>query len=458
MPFSIAVFLTLVVFLMALLAGVEPATAQTSRIGNLLMSWEQGIWNRGGMVFTMQMLLILVLGHALALSRPIDRILTSLLRFCHNTASSAALVALVAITASLFNWGLGLILGAVFARKAAENAWSKQYPFNFPLIGAAAYVGSMVWHGGLSASAPLSVNGSDHNLIELCGVIPLSQTLGSGMNLLNTAACLLLLPLFFYALGRRRPHSAAGSQALAQLGKGRAKSAAVRSPSGDVTTARHSSEPPSPESKPNRIDHSRMLALLFGALLLLSCALRFAHSDGRAELRFLTLDFINLALLGIGLIMHGSMHSYVRAVEKAMPGAAGIAVQFPLYFGIMGIMQDYALVEWLAQGFVHISTSNSFPVMAMLSASLVNLMVPSGGGQWQVQGPILLEAGRQLDIPAWKTVMSLAYGDQLSNMMQPFWALPLLGITGLQARDVLPYTLSAMMLGMLIFSTSLLLG
>ena len=178
-------------------------------------------------------------------------------------------------------------------------------------------------------------------------------------------------------------------------------------------------------------------------------------SEGKSEFRFLTLDFINLFLFGAGLILHGSFARFTKALEKAMPGAAGIAIQFPLYFGIMGLMQDFGLIQWMAEGFIRISTASSFPLLAFTSAGIVNIFVPSGGGQWQVQGPILIRAAQQLGVSDWQTIMALAYGDQLTNMMQPFWALPLLGITGLTARQVLPYTLLLMLGGIVIFASAL---
>jgi len=338
--------------------------------------------------------------------------------------------------AAWLNWGLGLIIGAVLARKAAEKARREGWTLHYPLVGAAGYVGMMVWHGGLSGSAPLAVNTPDHSLVHVMGVIPLAQTLGSSANLFACAALLLGLPLLFFVLGRRL------------------------SPSAVPLPEPVSSEPVSGEGalrpkQPALVLAGRVFTILFSMLLLAAVALRFMESEGKGELRFLTLDFINLSLLGLGLLLHGSFARYARATEAAMPAAAGIAIQFPFYFGIMGLMQQFGLVSWMAGGFVELSTAASFPVLGLLSAGLVNFFVPSGGGQWQVQGPVLVEAARSLGVADWKAIMALAYGDQLTNMLQPFWALPLLGITGLSARDILPYTAVAMLLGLVIFAVAL---
>jgi short-chain fatty acids transporter len=89
---------------------------------------------------------------------------------------------------------------------------------------------------------------------------------------------------------------------------------------------------------------------------------------------------------------------------------------------------------------------------------VVNLFVPSGGGQWAIQGPIAIESGLALGVPPRKMLMAVAYGDQLTNMLQPFWALPLLAITGLKAREIVGYTAIVMVvagawmaLGLLLF-------
>ena len=133
-------------------------------------------------------------------------------------------------------------------------------------------------------------------------------------------------------------------------------------------------------------------------------------------------------------------------------------IQFPLYAGIMGILAGSGLIGIISDFFVKISTPETFPVYTFFSAGLVNFFVPSGGGQWAVQGGIVLEAAKALDVPFGKAVMALAYGDQITNMLQPFWALPLLGITGLKARQILPYTWYLMLIGSAIFIAGLFLS
>ena len=154
--------------------------------------------------------------------------------------------------------------------------------------------------------------------------------------------------------------------------------------------------------------------------------------------------------------MHKSFFSFLKGVNSAISGASGILIQFPLYFGIMGIMNHSGMVQIMSEFFVNISNKTTFPIFTFISAGIVNVFVPSGGGQWAVQGPIIVDAATQLDVNIPKSVMALAYGDQLTNMLQPFWALPLLGITELKAKDILPYTLILLLAGMVIFIGGLL--
>lgn len=151
-----------------------------------------------------------------------------------------------------------------------------------------------------------------------------------------------------------------------------------------------------------------------------------------------------MVLLGGALVAHRSMNDFLSALDEAIRGASGILVQFPLYFGIMGMVTGTGLGAWIADGLVGVTSRAWLPVALFSSSGILNIFVPSGGGQWAVQGPLVLEACHALGLDYAKGIMAMAYGDQLTNMLQPFWALPLLGITGLKARDILPYTLLIM--------------
>ena len=200
-PFSIAVLLTFITFILALFLA-EP-TIKGNHLIELLSSWEKGLWNPPLLVFALQMMLMLVIGHVVALSGPIDSLIQKITIYCTNTAKSAAIITFFTVLIALFNWGLGLIFGAIFARKVGEHAIKNKISLNYPLIGAAGYSGLMVWHGGISGSAPIKIAEAGHFLEHKMGVISQSDTIFSSMNILASVLLLIILPIFMYILGKK---------------------------------------------------------------------------------------------------------------------------------------------------------------------------------------------------------------------------------------------------------------
>ena len=405
--------------------------------------WEAGIWNSGLLVFAYQMMLILVLGHVLVLSRPIEQLILLLTRRVDNTATAALIVASTTMLVSFFNWGLGLIFGALMARKVGEHAQRHQIPLNYPLIGACGYVGLMVWHGGISGSAPIKVSeaGHLHELMarfsgqELLGQLPdyisTSETVFSSWNLLVFLLVFLLVSFLAYRMGK------SGKATAFHLSEYKFhEEAAVKATGAE------------------RLDRSRLFATAFGLLIIV--VFGFQYSALLQELN-ITPNMLNFFMLGLALILHGSFRNFLAAVEEAIGDTSGILIQFPLYFGIMGIMGNSGMISQISDFFVSISNATTLPLFTFVSGGLVNVFVPSGGGQWAVQGPLVLKSALELGIPLPKAVMALAYGDQITNMLQPFWALPLLGITKLKAKEILPYTLIFMFAGSMVYLLGLLI-
>lgn len=442
-PLAIALILSLLTIGLAGFFGQHPA--DSNPWWHTLSAWQKGLWHPPLLVFMVQMILILVLGHTVALAPAVDRFVQKIIGLSKDTASATALACFFTLLVAFFNWGLGLIFGAILARKMGEHFTAQGKPFNYALLGAAAYSGLMVWHGGISGSAPLKAAEAGHLIsllprqlpADLLAQVPerlsFERTVFSAMNLSLSLALLLVLPLLVYLLARKTT----GQPSILK-----AKAPAERN------TPRPLAE------GAERIDHSPWLGKTLGMAILLLAVTLALNIPGWA---FLTPNFINLSLLGMAFYFHGSLAQFAAAVDQAIGGAAGIIIQFPLYFGVMGIMRETGMIENLSQFFATIATAKSFPFFTFFSAAVVNVFVPSGGGQWAVQGPVLLQTALELGTPLWKTVMAMAYGDQLTNMIQPFWALPLLAITGLKARAILPYTLLFLLSGMLLFLSALLL-
>ncbi|MDT0556412.1 short-chain fatty acid transporter [Patiriisocius hiemis] len=440
-PFTIAVLLTILTIALAYFFTEAPGSE--NHFLAILSYWENGIWNTNLLVFAYQMMLILVLGHILVLSKPMSKLIKRLTNLVSNTSNAVVLVCVTTLLVSFFNWGLGLIFGAIMARKVAEAAQERNFKINYPLIGAAGYVGLMVWHGGISGSAPLKVAESGHLASLMMGIsdvgvvqnlpnaISFSETIFSTQNLLLFLVLLILLPFVLYQTSKR------------------VKTTEINLPA-YVTE--------SPQTKKlegaERIDFSKWVGIGFGVLVL---GVFFYQYFGNLSSLAITPNLLNFFMLGLALVLHGNFSSFLRALDEAIKGATGILIQFPLYFGIMGIMRDSGMVVEISNFFVSIATETTLPIFTFFSAGLVNVFVPSGGGQWAVQGPIVVESALKLGVPLPKAIMALAYGDQITNMLQPFWALPLLGITKLKAREILPYTLILMLVGCVVFLTGLLL-
>ena len=436
-PFVLALVLTVLVAGLALVAGEVASPSGWA----LASAWMGEFSAPGLMAFALKMALILVTGHALALSVPVQRLVDVVARVPRTPGQAAAIVALVACLTSLLHWGLGAIVGALVAREIGRASLRNGRPVHYPLLGASAYAGFAVWHGGLSGSAPITVAARDHFLAETLAalsaptVIPLSDTLWSPLNLVVNGSLVVLIPVLCAAMLPRDRSAwvapdpdamrALPTMSFGELGSG-------------VQRWQHS-------AWFGRVVGGAGLGMVVGATL-----------SGRVGF---DLDAVILGFLFLGILFHGDVVRYGAAVSDGAGGAGAIVLQFPFYFGILGLMKAGGLIAWLSAGLVAVATATTFPVVAFVSAGLVNLVVPSGGGQWVVQGELLLRAGAALGTPASTTVLAFAYGDAWTNMLQPFWALPLLGIMGLRARDIVGYTAMVFLLvGVVVPVALLLLG
>ncbi|MCH2022848.1 MAG: TIGR00366 family protein [Saprospiraceae bacterium] len=446
-PFTIAILLTIITVILALIF-TESKTEQY-HLTEILCYWEGGFFDF--LKFAMQMMLILVLGHVLALTKPANFLIQSLVKHCTNTPKAAMIVTFVSVIIAFFNWGLALILGAIFARKVGEFACKNKIAINYPLIGASGYSGLMVWHGGLSGSAPLKVAEEGHKFIEEIGLIPFSNTIFSSMNLTCLITLAIILPISMYWLGKRVENKEINIDL-------------------NFSEDKEHHGPMLTDNKLNpelegaeHLDHSKLLAYSLGLIMIFIGFYKvlfhpiFSGDGFDWSFSFINPNFIIFMLFGSAILLHGSFFQFNNAVSRGIGGSVGIMVQFPLYAGIMGIMLNSGLVDVFSNVFVNISNPTTFPIFTFFSAGLVNIFVPSGGGQWLVQGPILIEASQHLNVPMSKSIMALCYGDQITNMLQPFWALPLLGITGLKAKEILPFTTFLLLIGIVIFCSILLI-
>jgi len=420
-PLTLAIILSFTVFVLAFFT-TSPTNSNIFYPLQLLNYYQKGIWDL--LAFAMQMMLILVLGNVLALTPLFQKLTTLIIARIHNQTSAIVITAVFSILLSYFNWGLGLIFSALLARSIAENANKSNLKLNYPLLVASAYTGMMVWHGGLSGSAPLKVAENGHFLMEQIGIIPASDTIFSNMNIAMFFAFIIIIPASLFLITKYSKKNHKESNSL-----------------------------PSQKNIPKTNKNRQILGILFGMFLLLSAVYQLLSSG----LAALNINLINLILFSLCLLLYANLDQFTKAVNSSIVNATGIMIQFPIYAGIMGLLKYSGLISIFTDSLISVSTPDSLPLYGFFSAAVVNFFVPSGGGQWAVQGPILVNAAQEMGVSVPKMIMALAYGDQITNMIQPFWAIPLLSITGIKAKQILPYTSLLMVIGIIISVTVILL-
>jgi short-chain fatty acids transporter len=428
-PFLFAILLTFLTLILGVIFTDNGPFA-------MLKHWNKGFWTL--LTFSMQMCLILVTGYALATTKVVRRAIEALADIPKTGAGAATLVALVAIIAAYINWGLGIIVGALMARQVALRGYQKKVPMHYPLLGAAGYAGLAVWHGGFSASAPLLVATEGHFLADKIGIIPVSQTLFSPLNIVVAVFLIIGLPFLFRLLN---PVDESETVTIDKV---------LPNVDDYLSEKEEDSEQQRRDTVASKLEHSMVISIIVGLMGLIIVVWYFATKGFK-----LNLNIVNFTFLFVGILLHRTPINYVRAITEGTRGCAGIILQFPFYSGIMGMMKFSGLIVVIAGWFVAISNQFTFPLFTFISAGLVNIFVPSGGGQWAVQGPVVVEAAKAIGVSYPKAIMALAYGDQWTNLFQPFWALALLGLTGLKARQIMGYCMAVMLIGIVFFILAL---
>jgi len=430
-PFIFAVILTFIVVVASMIF------TKTTPIG-VVEAWYGGFWNL--LAFSMQMTLVLVTGTILATAPAFKKLLGKAASLPKNKFQAIAIVNLVALLACFVNWGFGLVIGAVFAKEVAKKVKGVDYP----LLIAAAYSGFLVWHAGMSGSIPLKLaTGGESLSAATNGTIldPISTnlTIFSTFNLLIFGIIVLTLP---FLLALMHPKADAVKTIDPELLKDEEVPAPIAKE--DMTPA-------------EKLENSKIINFILAGLGFVFI-FKYFLDNGFS----LNLNIVNFVFLFAAILLHGTPINVVRAVNSAAKSVGGIILQFPFYAGIMGIMvavgpEGVSLAGAISDMFVSISTEFTFPLFTFISAGIVNFLVPSGGGQWAVQAPIMMPAGAELGVDAAKTAMSIAWGDAWTNMIQPFWALPVLGIARLGAKSIMGYCLVVLMYSGIIISLGLLL-
>ncbi|MDI3495887.1 MAG: short-chain fatty acid transporter [Pseudothermotoga sp.] len=312
-----------------------------------------------------------------------------------------------------------MIFTSLLAIEIAKNMKGKG--LHYPLLVASAYSGFLVWHAGLSASAPLLVNTKGHFLEKQIGLIPVSQTIFSPVGYVPVLVLLFTLPFIMAGMHPKKEEVIEVDPSVFAEKKEIAKKKWS-----DMTPA-------------EKMENSPVLSLIIGLIGLVYIFYYFFVKGGSLDL-----NILNFIFLMIGLLLHGTPKNFINAAIEAGKTVWGVVIQFPFYAGIMGMMINSGLAATIANWFASFSTARTLPLFSYWSAGLINLFVPSGGGQWSVQGPIMTQAAQQIGASIPKVVMGVAWGDAWTNMIQPFWALPLLSVAKLDIRDIMGYCVMAL--------------
>jgi short-chain fatty acids transporter len=398
----------------------------------LVQYWGNGFWVL--LSFGMQMSLIIMTGYILATTPLFSKLLNSLAGIPKGPKGAIALMAVVSMGLAWINWGLSIVGSAVFVRFMVR----KQKGVDYRLLVATAYLGlGTMWHSGLSASAPLLVATPKHFLESKIGIIPIDQTIFHPFNLLLALVILVALTIIGPLMHPKKGDEIEADPALMK------------------ETATEPPAKPKPEdlTPALRIENSPIINLIVGISGLVWLTWYF----GARGWRGINLDVVNFAFLMIGVLLHWRPTSFLKAAMEGGSFIWGVVVQFPFYAGIFGIIQFSGLAAVMSNWFTAIATKETYPFIVVWYSGILNYIVPSGGSKWAIEAPYILEAAKNLGTSIHMTVIAYAWGDMVTDVIQPFWAIPLLGVAKLGFRDIMGYCIIYFLFYMVIVSVGFLL-
>lgn len=425
-PYILAVGLTI---LTGLLAAV---LAPKGSLPTILSGWYTGLFSI--LAFAFQVLLILVAGYALSTSRPVRSLLRWLASF-GSTPRRAIVVTIVTVfIASFLNWGFGLVVAGLLTREIA-----KRIRIDFGWLVGGAYSGWMIFSSGFSSSIALSqaTPGSSLNIVQkITGqVLPLESMLFTPLNLVTTFVLFIALPLLYCAIqpGERDIQIANLKESAAQ------DEASAEETKGPSTLAR-------------KLEEAWILNLILVVAGIAALGLVW-HQNGFS----LDLNSVIFLFVIAGLLLHWRPIAYVNAINNAARITGPLILQYPIYGGIMGIMTSTGLADVFAKGFIQFANAHTLPFWNFIASLIISLFVPSAGGHWAIQGPFTVPAAVGLHASQAATAMGVAYGEQVADMIQPFWALPVVAVAGISIRRVMGFTVMSFLLGVALFGAALLI-
>jgi short-chain fatty acids transporter len=407
--FALALIAVVIVFAASVAAGASMLDAA---------QWfGQGFWDL--MAFTLQVAMIIVTGYAVATAPPVFAIISRLADIPKQPRSAMAFVALFSMLSSLLSWSFSLIFSALLAREVGRRITGADYR----ALGAAAYIGAgSVWALGLSSSAALIMAASaslPDSIETISGVIPLRQTIG----LWQSQAMAVILIVVSMAIAYYSTPDARDARSIDDMG---------------VTIPAIAGPPVRPTRPGEWLEYSPFLTLLVSGMGMWFLY-REVATGGWTVL--LDLNHYILTFFVAGMLLHWRPRSFMNAVSASVPSAGGVLVQYPMYAGMVKMMTASGLATAMAHFFVAVSTHSTLPVLVGIYSGVLGFFIPSAGGKWLIEAPYVLDAAKSLDVHLGWVVQTYNASEALANLVHPFWMLPLLGILGLKARDIVGYSM-----------------
>ena len=419
------------VIILSVITFISALILTEASVSSALLAWGDGLSML--FTFTAQITIIMIGAHSLAHTVSVQNFLTRIGQLPNTAYQAYSLVAFTAGVASLCAWSFGLIIGAIMARSVAKECLKKPFKIHYPLLVASAYSGYVIWHMGYSSSSALFVATPGHLLENKIGVLPVTETILSPINIVLALIALATITI------------------VCPLMRPKNEDAIEIDPTLLTDDHQKSVQEKDKVTLVEKFENHRSLSIFLAIAIFTYIAVTYTQKGFS-----LTLDFVSWTFLAFGLLLANSPMHYIKLVNNAAGTVGPIILQYPFYSGIMGLMATTGLMKVISDWIISIATPETLGFFAFLSGGFINMFVPSGGGQWAVQGPIMIEAALSLNVAPEVVVLGVAYGDQWSNMIQPFWLIPILAITGLRMRQVLGYTFVIFLFTGLIYGSGIL--
>ncbi|PKU24473.1 short-chain fatty acid transporter [Telmatospirillum siberiense] len=414
--FVFAALAVIVVAVADLALGAKPMEVAASFGG--------GFWTM--IPFTMQMTIVVISGYVVATSAPVSRFVDTIAGIPKTARGAIAFVAFMSMAASFLNYALSLIFGGLLVLALARRTDLKM---DYRAATGAAYLGlGATWALGLNSSAAqLQANAASlpKAISDITGVIPFSQTIGLWQSMLMALIIVIVSVAISYF------SAPTGGQVRTAVDMGIDLSRPVETRKAVLRPGEW-------------LEQSPLISVVIALLGIGFLWSEFATKDPLTAIS--NLNTYNLLFLIIGLLLHWRLRNFLAAVAKAVPSTGGILIQFPLYGAAAALLtgvkggDGVTISHHLANFFVNIASADSFPVVIGIYSAILGFLVPSGGGKWIVEAPYVMQAAKDLHTHLGWAVEVYNAAEALPNLINPFWMLPLLGIVGLKARDVVGFT------------------